>query len=334
MKEDNLVGRLNVTRENLAPLLKEAREAKGFTVEEIADKLKIRPSLLEQIEAGKYETLPEMIYTRAYIQKFAQIVGLTPEPFVTAYERIAASVSAANAAAKSNKNMVIEQPPIHRPVPMTAPASGINWLLIAGGALLLVGLAVAAFFLTRGPQPRVIATNTAPIETSTMPSQPQTPVVNNLAGTVKLSVGSTPSGATVFLDNYKIGLTPLKQALVSSRAARELRVVKAGFKPYISTRDLLADSNLIVTLEKQVGANITGVNTGKVQLIYRGSSWTRVRDARGTIIYEGVPKPGDRLEFTPPVSVRLGAPSVVSAVVAGQTRERLGGSSPVTIQLP
>jgi cytoskeleton protein RodZ len=110
-------------------------------------------------------------------------------------------------------------------------------------------------------------------------------------------------------------------------------VIKAGYKPYISTKDLLADSNLSVTLERLVSSTPIA-SSGKVQLVYRGSSWTRVRDASGKIIYEGQPKPGDRLEFTPPIEVRLGQPSLVSAVVGGVTRERLGGSSPITVKLP
>ena len=324
MKEDNLVGRLNITRDNLAPLLKEAREAKGMTLEEIAERLKVRPSLLEQIEAGRYESLPEMIYTRSYIQKFAQIVGLAPEPFVTAYERIAANASSPTLA-RSAVRTVIESAPVIRQedIPRT---NYVPWIL---GFLGLIIIGLLAFFLAQGRiLPRSNTSNKP--NTVAMTTPDPSPIQSEM---VRLSVSSVPSGATVQIDKYNIGTTPLKDAVVSSRPNRELRVIKAGYKPYISTKDLLADSNLSVTLERLVSSTPIATS-GKVQLVYRGSSWTRVRDASGKIIYEGQPKPGDRLEFTPPIEVRLGQPSVVSAVVGGVTRERLGGSSPITVKLP
>ncbi len=325
MKEDNLVGRLNITRDNLAPLLKEAREAKGMTLEEVADRLKVRPSLLEQIEAGRYESLPEMIYTRSYIQKFAQIVGLAPEPFVTAYERIAANASSPTLA-RSAVRTVIESAPVIRQedIPRT---NYVPWIL---GFLGLIVIGVLAYFLSQSGRLPIRTSQSTPATQSVVIPEPPT----QQEGMVRLSVLSTPSGATVQLDKYNIGTTPLKDAVVSSRGSRELRVIKAGFKPYITTRDLLTNSNISVTLERLPTATGAVGSLGKVQLIYRGSSWTRVRDTEGKLLYEGQPRPGDKLEFTPPIVVRLGQPSLVSAVVNGQTRERLGGSSPVTVNFP
>ncbi len=324
MKEESLVGRLNITRDNLAPLLKEAREAKGMSIAEVAERLKVRPSLLEQIEAGKYESLPEMIYTRSYIQKFAQVVGLAPEPFVAAYERIAAN---SPTLARSASRTVIESTTVIKPedIPRT------NYLPYVLGFFGLILIGVAAYFLSQG---RLFPRSTSRSTTPTAVSTTLTPATSQ-ESMVRLSVISVPSGATVQLELRNIGTTPLKDALVAKREKRELRLVKAGYKPFITTRDLLTDSNLSVTLEplpSSIAMNPN--NSDKVQLIYRGSSWTRVRDASGKIIYEGQPKPGDKLEFDPPIEVRLGAPSVVSAMVAGQTRERLGGSSPVTVKLP
>jgi cytoskeleton protein RodZ len=327
MNEDNLVGRMNVTRDNLAPLLKEAREAKGLTLEEVADRLKIRPSLLEQIEAGKYESLPEMIYTRAYIQKFAQIVGLAPEPFVVAYERIAANANSPTLVRSASRS-VIESAPLYKQ-DVSNKTNLLPYVLAFFGVLII---GVLAFFLIQGrflprSNSQSVPNVGSTIATTPLPTAPQ-------ADTIRLSVSSIPSGATVLLDKFNMGITPLNGAFVSKRANRELRVVKAGFKPFITTKDFMQDMNLSVTLERLPNAGSVALAGSKVQLIYRGSSWTRVRDATGKVIFEGQPKPGERLEFTPPFEVRLGQPSVVSAVVNGQTRERLGGSSPITVKFP
>jgi cytoskeleton protein RodZ len=303
-----------------------------MALEDIAERLKVRPSLVENIEAGRYESLPEMIYTRAYIQKYAQLVGLTPEPFVVAYERIAANASSPTLA-RSASRTVIESAPIVRP--KDQPRSPVLGYVLAFFGLILIG--VLAFVLARGglQLPNLGSRAVAPV---TQPTQPITTTTRvstpDMTGMVRLSVSSVPSGATVYLDKYNIGTTPLKDALVDSRPNRELRVVKAGYKPYVTTRDLVGNSNLAVTLERLAAATTPAVATGKIALIYRGSSWTRVRDTNGRELYQGTPRPGTKLEFDPPVEVRLGAPSLVSAVINGQTRERLGGSSPATIRLP
>lgn len=332
MNDDNLVGRLNVTRDNLAPLLKEARIAKEMTVEQVAERLKVRPSLLELIEAGRFESLPEMIYTRSYIQKYAQIVGLAPEPFVVAYERIAATAQSPTLA-RSAARSVIESSPVIKREDMPR-LNILPWIL---GFIGLVLIGVLAYFLAQGrllPRSNTSSTTTTVTTVNPAPATPVNQPEATTASVVRLNVSSNPSGATVQLDKYNIGTTPLKDALVSSRKNRELRVIKAGFKPYITTKDIITNSNLSVTLERLPNAPVAVGGSGKIQLIYRGSSWTRVLNGNGKIIFEGQPKPGDRLEFDPPISVRLGAPSVVSAVVNGQTRERLGGGSPTTVQLP
>ncbi|MFN3266679.1 MAG: RodZ domain-containing protein [Deinococcales bacterium] len=320
MKEDNLnlAGRLNVGRDNLGSLLKEAREAKGMSTEGIAERLKVRPSLLENIEAGRFEELPELIYTRAYIQKYAQLVGLAPEPFTTAYERIAGSIHPTRA--------VIE------PAPRQQSNTPILTYALAFLGLVLIG--VLAFILAGGgfKLPN-LGTRQSPQPKPTQTNSPTNNPTNQMSGMVRLSISSIPSGATVQLDKYNLGTTPLKDALVDSRPNRELRVFKAGYKPYTTTRDLVSNSNLSVTLERLPGAATTVAND-KVVLIFRGSSWARVRDKNGKELYQGTPAAGTKLEFNPPIEVRLGAPSLVSAVINGQTRERLGGSSPTTIRLP
>src|SRR5690625_1771112 len=56
--------------------LREAREANGFTLEDIQEKTKIQKRYLQAIEQENYEALPGKFYARAFIKEYAQIVGL------------------------------------------------------------------------------------------------------------------------------------------------------------------------------------------------------------------------------------------------------------------
>lgn len=56
--------------------LKKAREAKNVTLNEISKELKLRIELLNNIEAERFEALPEAIYLKAQLRTYAAILGL------------------------------------------------------------------------------------------------------------------------------------------------------------------------------------------------------------------------------------------------------------------
>jgi cytoskeletal protein RodZ len=62
---------------NIGQQLKEAREAKGITLEEIQDMTKIQRRYLEAIEIGNHSSLPGGFYVRAFIKQYADAVGVS-----------------------------------------------------------------------------------------------------------------------------------------------------------------------------------------------------------------------------------------------------------------
>lgn len=60
-------------------LLKEAREEKGFTLDNIQEKTKIQKRYLVAIEQDDFSALPGKFYARAFIKEYAEAVDLDPE---------------------------------------------------------------------------------------------------------------------------------------------------------------------------------------------------------------------------------------------------------------
>lgn len=56
--------------------LKEAREAKGYTIEEVADILKIRKQYLLDLEEGDLEDIPGQVYVEGYSKIYHEFLGL------------------------------------------------------------------------------------------------------------------------------------------------------------------------------------------------------------------------------------------------------------------
>lgn len=59
--------------------LRELREEKGLSVEEIAQNIKIPARTLLQIEAGEVDNLPHPVYARSFIKTYGRALGMNPE---------------------------------------------------------------------------------------------------------------------------------------------------------------------------------------------------------------------------------------------------------------
>lgn len=66
--------------------LKKAREARGLSIEQVADSLKILPRVLQAIEADQYKILPEPVYVRGYLRLYAELVALPADEVVARFD--------------------------------------------------------------------------------------------------------------------------------------------------------------------------------------------------------------------------------------------------------
>lgn len=71
----------------IGQLLREAREAAGLSVAELAMRTKIRPGLLTLIEADEHDRLPALTYALGFIKAYARTVGLNPDEAAAQFRR-------------------------------------------------------------------------------------------------------------------------------------------------------------------------------------------------------------------------------------------------------
>lgn len=62
--------------------LKNAREKMGVSIEEVAEDLKIRPTQIENLEAGNREAFDDVFYLKYFIRDYAKYLGLNKEDLV------------------------------------------------------------------------------------------------------------------------------------------------------------------------------------------------------------------------------------------------------------
>jgi transcriptional regulator with XRE-family HTH domain len=147
--------------------LRQAREAAGLTLAEVAERTKVRPGILSEIEADDHERLPALTYSLGFVKAYARTVGMDPNAAAERYR------------VESQKGdpiptMVDLQPLEAKRLPSPA--------LVAASAAVLV-LLVAGFWawgagwLTPAPppEPQVAVAETAPAEPEAEEGAPGTP---------------------------------------------------------------------------------------------------------------------------------------------------------------
>ncbi len=84
--------------ERLADLgnrLRELRQQKGMTLEEVASRTRIQPRLLRAIEAGQLNELPEAVYVQGFLRQYANAIGLNGVEFASEFPMPFCQVTAA-----------------------------------------------------------------------------------------------------------------------------------------------------------------------------------------------------------------------------------------------
>lgn len=67
-------------------LLRELRQKMGLSLQEVADKIKVRPSILKAIEEESLKDLPPWIYVKGFLKLYAKFLGLDPAEVIKAFE--------------------------------------------------------------------------------------------------------------------------------------------------------------------------------------------------------------------------------------------------------
>ncbi|MGC8504348.1 MAG: helix-turn-helix domain-containing protein [Acidithiobacillus sp.] len=73
--------------------LRQEREARGWTVAEVAQRLHINEAQVRALEAGRYEALPGAAFARGFLKNYALLLGLDPAPLLASYDASSGGVA-------------------------------------------------------------------------------------------------------------------------------------------------------------------------------------------------------------------------------------------------
>lgn len=148
----------------LGDTLRERRIALGLTIDQVQEGTRIRARLIQAIEDGQYDRLPDPGYVRGYISSYARFLELDPVPLLNMYK----------AETGAGRQHIVNLPQAEEAVKPTGQQHAVPWRAAVAVALVVALVSLAIWAVTRiwaGPEPTPPAP-TAVTETSAPASEP------------------------------------------------------------------------------------------------------------------------------------------------------------------
>lgn len=120
------------TQLNVGTTLREAREALGMSVYDIAERIKFAPKQVEALEANDFERLPKATFLRGFVRSYARVLQLDEAELI-------AALPTEPSTQQITKQQIVD---VSFPSVLAARRINVMWLAGALGVALVLGLFV------------------------------------------------------------------------------------------------------------------------------------------------------------------------------------------------
>ncbi len=283
--------------------LKLAREAKGLSLLQVADALKLGKAQVEALEGDNWPALPGVTFIRGFVRNYGRLVGLDPARLMEMLEQ----------------KIHMERPELVLPesthTDMPTPAGHVqprDYLLAVIG-LILVVLAVLIYFLLPNDigSLRSGVTSLFNSISGAVTRSPSDPAQLPVEGQPVSSQPVLPPGSTVQQVISPQAIEVPAADLPISAPAQPVTAppqMSGTQTPQAGTAELPA-TELPAALPKDRDSSAeTAVAQAPLHLSFSKEAWVEVRDRRGNVIYAQNALPGSTraIEGQPPFSLVIG----------------------------
>ena len=274
--------------------LRAAREAAGWSLEDVAQQLKLAPRQVQALENDDWQRLPGRTFIRGFARNYARLMQLDADSVLA----LLPAPDAAHALERPTLEPT-RRPMGEIPIDGASKPSSLRWLF----PLLFVAIAGAAGFYEYTRQQAPENRDGAGRSTRTTPAAAPASLPDATTNAESPSAGT----ASATLPN------PL--ADVPSNAASESR--ESASSAPSATAPAAAPVN---TAAPATGIPATPATDAVLVLAFKGTSWAEVKDAGGRVILQMTGGAGmtQTVSGTPPFELALGNAPDVRVTFRGQ----------------
>ncbi|HHF2877849.1 cytoskeleton protein RodZ [Vibrio diabolicus] len=288
-------------------LLKNKRESLGMSQKQVADRLRLRVSVIEDIENNRFESQQVATFTRGYLRSYAKFVGLDEKMVLTALEQTADV---------QPQEQEIEMQSFSRKTKDEKHNSRIMLLTWVIG-LVIIGISAAWWWQNQQE-------NSLTKEVTDSSVEAPKPTAQELADidlmTAEELIASTPEDVVSTSNNVvETSEVPVEQGSDPLLAETENTTSVDSEEPVA----------VIETAEEEQPAPVVPEGMTLLTMKFKADCWIQVKDTNGKTLVSGTHKPGQDVELTgkAPFKVILGAPEGVTMTFASEPVDLSGYTS-------
>ncbi|GAK18624.1 LOW QUALITY PROTEIN: putative membrane protein [Vibrio sp. JCM 19053] len=288
-------------------LLKNKRESLGMSQKQVADRLRLRISVIEDIENNRFESQQVATFTRGYLRSYAKFVGLDEKVVLTALEQTADA---------QPQEQEIEMQSFSRKTKDEKHNSRIMLLTWVIG-LVIIGISAAWWWQNQQENSLTKEVTDSSVEA------PQ-PLAQELADidlmTAEELIASTPEEVA----STNEGVAELTEAPVEQGA--DPLLTETENTTSVDSEEPVA---VIEAAEEEQPAPVVPEGMTLLTMKFKADCWIQVKDTNGKTLVSGTHKPGQDVELTgkAPFKVILGAPEGVTMTFASEPVDLSGYTS-------
>lgn len=242
---------------NVGVTLREAREAQGMSVFDVAERIKFAPRQIEALEANDYANLPKATFLRGFVRSYARALQLDEATLIAALPAEAVPQAVVNERAQID---------VAFPGKLALQRINLMWLAGALGVVLVLGL----FVWVGGEDAAVQRSTAVVVEPVVLPTQAASAVEAPVTQMVEASKPVEPPKPEVKPKVAEKVVVPVKPTV------QEKPVVKPAPVAPVPAATTPAETKPPVALEL--------LKRRPLHFVFSGAAWVEVIDVHGDVL--------------------------------------------------
>jgi len=262
-------------------ILREQREARSLSVQQVADELHLTMHFIRALESDAYDKLPGDVFARGYLRSYVTLLQLDPDKMMHSFNEYVV--------AKDSK----QQADRHKRAAKRRKDKNLPWIIFSGVAFVAVAIVLWYFSASAGSDEGVSAV-AAPAPTVRMPL-------------------SSPVGTAVPRQQFPPTVAALEDAEANVADSVDLSPETQQVAEPIAQIDVVnTPARRLITVES--------VGNDLLRIVLSSESWIAVEDNSKQPVFGDLLAAGDVLELlgTVPISVLLGDAAAAEVFLNGQ----------------
>ncbi|TLP63427.1 MULTISPECIES: RodZ domain-containing protein [Pseudomonas] len=295
-------------RHNPGDVLRQAREQREWSQAEVAKKLNLTVSSLNNLETGAFDKLPGHTFARGYIRAYAKLMDMDQAPLVAAFDQITGTHAQGS--------------DVHSLGRIEEPVRLSHNILRVVSLVLLVAVIGGGFVWwqdqgsLRGKDLAKIALEHVEVESADGTTQihpldePEDQAVSEAQqpeGQVLPLEPVNGSEAPAASEETPIAVAPAASAAAPAVASTPA-ATPAPAAPAAPAAPTASVAPVAPVASVPAAPAVAPAGSAKVHIQFTADCWTQVTDGNGKVLFSAIKRKGDSLDLTgqPPFAVRLG----------------------------